>query len=224
MTSLSTDGPPAVVSLTRFLPVNAAPAAAGWPPGPSMPRMKAILLASGASGASGPTRPFAWCSAGTPPPRKMLNARTGGARGAAHTLRLRISSRNGTAIATPPAPRRKVRRLSLRMYLMTCPRSAWCSLGGRVGEVGAGRDRRDQIGEGVRRRGGGARAHVLEQALIGGVHGPTHGELRRLRREAVADARVGRERRHVVGDARVGHVRAARTREPAVLAHGVPVD
>src|SRR6266446_1859109 len=102
--------------------------------------------------------------AGTPPPRKMLNARTGGGAGAVHTLRLRISSRNGSAIATPPAPRSNVRRLSLRMYLMTWPRSAWCSLGGCVAEVGALRDRRDQIGE--RRRFGGVRpgAHVLEHA------------------------------------------------------------
>src|SRR5258708_15251910 len=108
--------------------------------------------------------------AGTPPPRKMLNARTGGAAGAAHTLRLRISSRNGSAIATPPAPRRNVRRFSLRMYLMTWPRSAGCSLGGRVAEVRALGDRRDQIGERRRLRGARPRAHVLEHALIGRVH------------------------------------------------------
>src|SRR5881394_3182367 len=136
MISLSIDGPPAVVSLTRFLPVKAAPAAAGCPPGPSRPRTKAILLLSGASGASGPTRsvpPPQWIG-GTPPPRKMLNARTGGAAGAPQTLRVRISSRNGSAIATRPAPRSSVLRLKLRWYFMGG------SLDRRVDEVGALRD------------------------------------------------------------------------------------
>src|SRR5258708_6846251 len=225
MTWLSSDGPPAVVSLTSGLPTNAAPAATGWPSGPWMPRRKAILSFSGSSGVNGPTRPARWCGPGTPPPRKMLNARAGGAAGAAHTLRVRISSRNGSAMVTPPAPRKNVRRLRLRMYLMASPWLAGgCSFDRRVTKVGGGGDGRDQIGERAAGRCVHPRLDVGQHALIAVGHRPSPGELGDLGRHAGADARVLRQGVHVRDHVVVGHRRPHRQRDVSVLANGVAVN
>src|SRR5271166_1866803 len=89
--------------------------------------------------------------AGTPPPVKTLNARTGGTGGAPQTLRVSISSRNGSPIATPHAPRNIVLRLRLRLYFMASS-LRWregleFSLDRRVNEVGTPRDGGHEIRE-----------------------------------------------------------------------------